>query len=210
KKGTILETHATVGQVLPVGSLLVVIETEGGAAVAAAPAQPAPAPAPAAKPAPAPAAALQAVAPASPKNEPAATAVGDIKDTLPGAGFFDKLATKGANGASGHGHGEVITERPLATPATRQLARELEIDLRFVPGTGPGGRITSDDVKRFASAGAARDAAPAPAAAPSAPAPASGPIAAKGGGRAPVAIAPPAGTATALEERKPFVGMRRK
>src|SRR5688500_19323737 len=48
KKGTILETTVAVGQVLPVGSLLVVIETEGGA-VAAAPAH-APAPRAAAAP----------------------------------------------------------------------------------------------------------------------------------------------------------------
>jgi len=40
-----------------------------------------------------------------------------------------------------------------ATPATRRLARELGVDLRPVRGTGPGGRITDEDVR--ASAGAA-------------------------------------------------------
>ncbi len=35
----------------------------------------------------------------------------------------------------------------LATPATRKLARELTVDLGNVRGTGPGGRITSDDVR---------------------------------------------------------------
>ncbi len=35
-----------------------------------------------------------------------------------------------------------------ASPAVRRLARELEIDLRKVPGTGDKGRITKDDVKR--------------------------------------------------------------
>jgi pyruvate dehydrogenase E2 component (dihydrolipoyllysine-residue acetyltransferase) len=39
-----------------------------------------------------------------------------------------------------------------ATPATRRLARELGVDLRAVNGTGPGGRVTDDDVR--ASAGA--------------------------------------------------------
>jgi len=35
----------------------------------------------------------------------------------------------------------------LATPATRKLARDLEVDLRQVRGTGPHGRVTKEDVK---------------------------------------------------------------
>jgi pyruvate dehydrogenase E2 component (dihydrolipoamide acetyltransferase) len=38
-----------------------------------------------------------------------------------------------------------------ATPATRRLARELSVDLRAVRGTGPGGRVTDDDVRAAAS-----------------------------------------------------------
>lgn len=38
---------------------------------------------------------------------------------------------------------------PAAGPATRRLARELGVDLRRVSGSGPGGRITSDDVQSF-------------------------------------------------------------
>ena len=38
----------------------------------------------------------------------------------------------------------------LATPATRKLARELDVDLARVPGTGPAGRITSEDVRAHA------------------------------------------------------------
>ena len=44
-----------------------------------------------------------------------------------------------------------------ATPATRRLARELGVDLRAVRGSGPGGRVTDDDV-RAAGGGAARPA----------------------------------------------------
>ena len=40
--------------------------------------------------------------------------------------------------------------RPLATPRTRRLARELGVDLAAVRGTGPGGRITDEDVRRAA------------------------------------------------------------
>ena len=59
----------------------------------------------------------------------------------------------------------------LATPATRRLARELGVDLATIRGTGPGGRITDDDVraavKRPAAApGAARETALEPAGPP--------------------------------------------
>jgi len=37
-----------------------------------------------------------------------------------------------------------------ASPATRRLARELGVDLRAVPPTGPGGLVTADDVRAFA------------------------------------------------------------
>jgi pyruvate dehydrogenase E2 component (dihydrolipoamide acetyltransferase) len=49
-----------------------------------------------------------------------------------------------------------------ATPATRRLARELGVDLRAVHGTGPGGRVSDDDVR--AAAKSSRPAAVAPAA----------------------------------------------
>ena len=54
-----------------------------------------------------------------------------------------------------------------ATPSTRRLARELGVDLRGVQGTGPGGRITDDDVrgargKPTAAAAPAASRAPAP------------------------------------------------
>ena len=37
----------------------------------------------------------------------------------------------------------------LATPAARRLAKELEIDLSLVAGTGPGGRVTESDVTKY-------------------------------------------------------------
>jgi len=42
-----------------------------------------------------------------------------------------------------------------ASPATRRLARELDVDLRQVPGSGPEGRVTSADVRDFAQEGPA-------------------------------------------------------
>jgi len=212
KKGTILTTHATVGQIVPVGSLLVAIDTVDAVAAPSAP------PTSAAPPSASAAPPSASAAPASPKpsafkpsssDGPAATAVGDIKDTLPGASFFGtKTATdivsapalakpSKVNGTHDEGH---FDERPMATPAVRKLARDLSVDLRKVKPTGAGNRVSLDDVKRFASAATASPSA-------------SAPVAKAGLGRAPVSISIPAGTrdrGAKLEERKPFVGVRRK
>ena len=63
--------------------------------------------------------------------------------------------------------------RVLATPATRRKARQLGVDLRLVPPTGRRGRVTTEDVKRYAEAGSqvpppasARQQAPSPIAIP--------------------------------------------
>lgn len=42
----------------------------------------------------------------------------------------------------------------LAPPSVRKLAREMGIDLAAVRGSGPGGRISADDLKRHGSKGA--------------------------------------------------------
>lgn len=58
-------------------------------------------------------------------------------------------------------------DRPMAAPAVRKLARELGVDLHNVRGSGDGGRIRSEDVKRVAASiggattSATRGAAPA-------------------------------------------------
>ena len=44
-------------------------------------------------------------------------------------------------------------ERPIASPAVRLRAREAGIDLRQVPGTGPAGRITHEDLDAFLAHG---------------------------------------------------------
>ncbi len=40
--------------------------------------------------------------------------------------------------------------KALASPAVRRLARELNVDIQRVPGTGPKGRVFKDDVQAFA------------------------------------------------------------
>jgi 2-oxoglutarate dehydrogenase complex dihydrolipoamide succinyltransferase (E2) component len=39
------------------------------------------------------------------------------------------------------------SDRVLATPSTRRLARELGVDISLVKGSGPSGRVTDEDVK---------------------------------------------------------------
>jgi pyruvate dehydrogenase E2 component (dihydrolipoamide acetyltransferase) len=51
-----------------------------------------------------------------------------------------------------------------ASPAVRKLARELGVDLQTVEGSGPGGRVTRDDVEKVS--GSPARAAPAPPAPP--------------------------------------------
>lgn len=46
---------------------------------------------------------------------------------------------------------EVSFERKKVTPAAAKLAKELRIDCNLLEGTGPGGRVTREDVERAAS-----------------------------------------------------------
>lgn len=55
---------------------------------------------------------------------------------------------------------EAADERVLATPAVRRLARERKIEMEQVEGTGPGGRITREDLDRFAAKGPPQAEAP--------------------------------------------------
>lgn len=91
----------------------------------------------------------------------------------------------------------------LAAPATRARARELGLDLRAVPGTGPNGRITRTDLDTYVAGGGA---AVAPAAKP-AGAPAVAPAAPK----APPPMVPVlAPVVSAEDEHVPLKGLRGK
>ena len=49
--------------------------------------------------------------------------------------------------------GGAAAERVQATPVVRRIAQELGVDLAGVTGSGPGGRIVEDDVRRAAAGG---------------------------------------------------------
>ncbi|MDN6875519.1 dihydrolipoamide acetyltransferase family protein [Pseudomonas citronellolis] len=46
-------------------------------------------------------------------------------------------------------------EKPLASPAVRQRARDLGVELQFVQGSGPAGRILHDDLDQYLAHGGA-------------------------------------------------------
>ena len=203
KSGKILEARGKVGEIVQVHGVLVVFDV--GAGDAASPAH--------ANGHTNGTTGANTDAPRRAPNEdgPAATAVGDIRESLPGMGGGAGASAKGAGSSTG-ASGAIQTyfnEKPLATPATRKIARDLDIDLKRVPPTGPQGRVTKVDVENFVKGGDAGSGAGAGA---SAGASASAGAGAGAGARAhdPVKIHAPTPAHAALEERVPFAGMRRK
>jgi pyruvate dehydrogenase E2 component (dihydrolipoamide acetyltransferase) len=115
-------------------------------------------------------------------------------------------ATTEADGETGETSETETGERVRSSPLVRKIAKENNLDLSKVPGTGSAGRITKEDIlgylaKGAAAAPAAKSVSPAPAA-PPAPVPASAPAAAK-----PAAPAP-APVVTAGDELVPLTRMR--
>jgi 2-oxoisovalerate dehydrogenase E2 component (dihydrolipoyl transacylase) len=141
--GKITATHGEVGAMLPVGSVLVELEVEGAgnetALNVATTLPPSAAPDTAAdhKPPSAPRSANPVPAPAAKPASPA---------RAPGARTAERPGTVPAwSTRSG--------EPPLAAPATRRRAHELGIPLHYLPATGPGGRITPEDLDAYIASG---------------------------------------------------------
>lgn len=107
--GRIATINCAAGQIVPVGTVLVAIESAAGnsAGVAAA----------------------AATTPPASRNAPAIELPSPLSRAV---------------GAPVH-----------AMPATRRIAQEIGVDISAVPGTGRGGRVTTDDVKQFAASGVA-------------------------------------------------------
>lgn len=165
--GVVLEHGGAEGETIAVGAVLVVVgepgEVPGDTGQAPATGTPAPpvveqpsAPTPESAPAPETAPAPEP-APTSALEAPAAPIVGTLSEEA-----------------------ELLTSEPAATstaaegvkalPVVRKLARDHGIDLATVTPTGPGGRITREDVERAIAAASAP--ASTPAAATAAPEPA--------------------------------------
>ncbi|MEJ7728114.1 MAG: dihydrolipoamide acetyltransferase family protein [Polyangiaceae bacterium] len=230
KAGKVLETRGKEDETVAVHSVLVVFDVGGGAEAGAATRSPGEARgegAPEARRAPGgyqpggaatdlstalaaePTAATPGAQPQSMTggaDGPAATAVGDIREDLPGMNLMARPAAQ-PNGGGQNGHasqGGYFNAKPLATPATRKLARDLGVDLHRVPPTGSNGRVTKDDVRGLVArpnegAAAQSDSTPTMARSGRAEAP------------APLRVPPPPGGAgEALEDRQPLRGVRKR
>ncbi len=142
-KGRVTEINVKAGQKINVGEVIVKVETDIEARV------------PEKKP---PAAEEEVTA-----KEPEVRQPGPVEQPLP--------VVKEPPIAKELEQAEVVEQKPLpaagtvpAAPSVRQLARELGVDISQVPGSGPGGRVSLDDVKKYAKTivtGAATRAAPA-------------------------------------------------
>jgi pyruvate dehydrogenase E2 component (dihydrolipoamide acetyltransferase) len=168
--GILKEIKIGEGKTVPIKTVVALIEAAGGAAGSAAatpsaPAAAAPAPAPTEEPVHLPGPPPKAAAPA-PKAAPAQVAA---PAPVPAP-------------AAVSGNGQKIRSSPLV----RRLAKENNVDLSGLTGTGAGGRISKKDILGAISSGGARPAAPAPSAgapgasASSAPPPATGGAVARG------------------------------
>jgi len=162
--GVLLEIRVPEGDTVPVGAVIAVVGDAGAA----------PAPAPVVEAAPAPAPVVEAAPAPAPAAAPAPTAV-----PAPVAPASSPAAAT------------VAGDNRLLSPVVRRLVAEHGLNVDQINGTGPGGRITREDVldhiDKRAAAGAAT---PAPVAAP-APTPVVTPASAPAAAPAPVVARPP-------------------
>jgi pyruvate dehydrogenase E2 component (dihydrolipoamide acetyltransferase) len=92
-------------------------------------------------------------------------------------------------------------ERLRSSPLVRKIAKEHQVDLRQVPGTGSSGRITKDDILQYVEKGGTKAPAPAAAQAPAAaPKPAAAP--------APAAPGPQPGELVPLTRMRSIIAQR--
>ena len=206
--GTLTEIRVNEGDTVPVGTVIAVVGA-ANAATAPAPVAPAPVAAPAPTPAPAPVAqpapAPAPVAPA-PVAQPAPAPVAQpapAPAARPAAAVATATRTAIAPNVS----------NKLLSPVVRRLVADHGIDINALIGTGPGGRITREDVLDFIDRTGSTPVAPAPVVqavpvpqvsatqtAPAAPAPA--PQVARTPAPAPVAASAPPTKFTAPSERE--------
>ena len=195
--GTLTEIRVKEGDTVPVGTVIAVVGASTGASVQPAPApapapvaQPAPAPVAQPAPAPAPAPVAQPAPAPAPVMQPAAASVATATRTAIPASVSNKLLS----------------------PVVRRLVSEHGIDVNALVGTGPGSRITREDVLDFIdkNGSAPKVAAPAPASA-QAPAPAPAPVAQVAPATAPASAAPrvaaPPAKFTAASERETVISL---
>ena len=195
--GYLAEIRAEEDETVEVGGIIAVISSQAPSASGAAPA----AAGPAATPAPAPAAPTPAPAPApaapagrptfaapparpAPPAPPAPPAAGPVAPAVPAASTHmmdprqrvEAQQDTAAKGRIVQDKAAPAVSAGYVTPLVRKLARESDIDLAAVKGSGVGGRIRKEDVLAAVEAKKAAAAAPVPAAAPPASRPEPSPL----------------------------------
>ena len=132
REGVIALLHGSVGDVIKVGSPLVEIETET-AAVAQESHQPEEK------------IENMTTEPVSETEEDAGAVVGTMEVAEQDAILPESI--EGAKG--GDASSQVPSRKALATPVARAMAKEMGIDINKVPGSGPSGRVKSEDILNF-------------------------------------------------------------
>ena len=121
--GKVISLHGEPGQMAAVGSALAELEVEGAG---------------------------NAAGKAAPTQKAEAPTPAPIKDKAPPAGAKPP-ETKVLSALPSVPR--TFGDKPLASPAVRQRARDLGIELQYVPGSGPAGRISHADLDAYVASG---------------------------------------------------------
>jgi 2-oxoisovalerate dehydrogenase E2 component (dihydrolipoyl transacylase) len=138
--GTVVALHGEPGKQIAVGGPLVSFQVEGKGNQSIAASAPAPSTAQARSPSP----------------DGGGLTPPPSASQSPPAGGSTREAGEGGQSRTLSARGE----RPLASPAVRNRARDLGIELQFVPGSGPAGRIEHGDLDAYVSSGGRGSSAP--------------------------------------------------
>lgn len=133
REGAIAARYGKVGETIHVGEVLVEIEIAGEAAAEA------------------PAPEVEAI------EEKGAGVVGELEVASNNAylpASDEGTEARPAAAAS-------VSRKVLATPVARAMAREMNVDINRITGTGPAGRVMKSDIQRFHAPSFAAEAAPA-------------------------------------------------
>jgi pyruvate dehydrogenase E2 component (dihydrolipoamide acetyltransferase) len=199
--GTLSEVLVEEGKTVGINTVVARIDDTGGNG-----ARPAAATKPAAA---APAAPSKSEAPAPPPAQPQADG-GQEPSVAPGMGEPDNVSSP-APAAEQPEQPETAESAGPLSPLVRKMARENNIDLSRVKGTGAGGRITKQDVEQFLSQQQAAPKKPAaPPAVPAKPAAAAPQAPSAPVQQTPSAYAPPAAPSQAKVRVEPMSAMRLK
>ena len=136
--GVVVALYGEAGQQVPVGGPLVAFDVAGAGNVAKSP--------------------VHAPSVASGDTSKGGGSAPTPAPKSPPPGGSARAAGEGGKSVPPALTGRAPGERPSASPAVRNRARDLGVDLTFVPGSGPAGRITHEDLDGFIARGGAQPA----------------------------------------------------